>query len=1270
MAWWDFFKVFSYAFTDDPLSKNNSRNLVGAGISQIDAIPDIRGSNDGTSGSGSSSVRLRDTNDFVDLSTITNRIHRYKEYERLRSMPEIEMTMTVFADEACFAGETRVATPHGFRMLKELAENEEDKFLVYCYDFEKNDYGLGWAHSARKTKTAETIRVVLDDGSTFICTPDHKILLRDATWKEAGKLKQNDELMPFYRLQSKPELNKCKVHQYPRIFTHTHGWIHERQFVDGWRTGRTPADLKIVNKYCRMVCEGLSTRQIKSLTGSDLITIQTRLKKAGFGNAELKWLSRKEDRRKVISIFQHKEIDVYDLTVEKHQNFATEWGIAHNCQKNENGRVFEIKTKNNAIKEELEFLFFHRKMLNMDQKKIWNLAKQLFIYGDFFYEVVINPENPSEGIYNLIPLPPDSMFRMETTKGKLVEFQQSKEGPDYQSLARVEVIQATDADLQQATAIRFAPEQIIHIRIGDDRKTFYPYGVSLVEAARGPAHQLRLMEDAMVVYRLCLIGETRIRTLDGYKYIKDLTSDDIVYSYNENNQTVKTKVLNFINNGVKDVYKVRTKHAEITGTATHPILVKRDGSIQYVDIQDLIIGKDKIINVKRDEEINVKIPVIEAKKWAKLNENQQKEINCKICENLASQCNAKFSNIINFLTKENSWLPIEQAQNVCAKFNIDPNQIILKNKYQVKENSGSLPEFVNEDFARLFGFLIGDGFIRQSKIGCENQLSFASGIDEIQNSYYASLLNKFFGKYRFEKEKRNKNKNLGKYVVDSQVACRTLMAMGYIPGARNKRIPSWVFTAPHNIRKSFVEGISDADGCERHTKARTWFSTIELCNKKLVEDIKEIWSSIGLCSGKLVHRKRNNGHEIESGRKMKPSESYSVTISDNILPTYENVISVEHVGQEEVFDITVENELHNFIANGIPVHNTRAPERRVFYIDVQQLPPFKAEAFIERMKDQFRKKKVSGASKAPGASSVEERWQAPAADEDYWIPIRPNANTRVETLPGAQNLGEIDDTLYFRNKLFTSLNFPRNYFNNEDVQSTRIALSAQDVKFARMIERLQSHIEDAIWEICDRHLRLLGYPEDAYEDLSISMTPPSDWRELTRAEVITNRLNNASNLKGSQLMSDFDILTKWMKYTEEDAQKMMARLKIQKLEDLKLQIVAQNPTLLGVGLPGPNETEIGSEIGGPNPNLAPPDQINAQQAPPQGAPDAGMPPSAIGMRKYMDGDDDQPEQPKQPVAGSGNILPMPSEEDIKRFNLDIQNFEKDMDEEEVDLSEI
>lgn len=846
--WWDFFKVFSYAFTDDPLTKRNNRDLGGAGTSQPDAIPDIRGSQDGSwGGGGGGAIRLRDTNDFVDLSTVTNRIHRYKEYERLRNMPEIEMAMTVFADEACFSGETKIQTPHGPRTLKDLAENEKDRFLCYSYDFDKRDYTLAWAFNPRKTKTAKTIRVTLDDGNYFICTPDHRILKADRTWIEAGELSYGSELMPFYRLSARQDLTNIKTNQFARIWSHLKGWITERQFVDEWTSGKELETNKQINSYCKMICEGLTVRQISKLTGSDTRTVRDRLERAGFSNKELKWLGTKANKRRVVGVQPWKEIDVYDLSVEGHKNFATDWGIAHNCQKDDDGRVFSINCADEEIKSELEYLLFHRKMLNFDQKKLWDMAKRTFILGDFFYELVIDIENPKFGILNLVPLPPDSMFRIETTKGKVIEFQQSKEGPDYQSLASVEVTQATEADLQQATAIRFAPEQVVHIKIGDDRKTFYPYGVSLIETARGPAHQLRMMEDAMVVYRL-----------------------------------------------------------------------------------------------------------------------------------------------------------------------------------------------------------------------------------------------------------------------------------------------------------------------------------------------------------------------------------------------------------------------------------TRAPERRVFYIDVNQLPPNKAEAFIERMKDQFKKKKVSSnRSGLPGASAVEERWHAPAADEDYWIPIRPNANTRVETLPGAQNLGEIDDTVYFRNKLFTALNFPRNYFNNEDTQSTRIALSAQDIKFARMIERLQSHIEDAFWEICDRHLRLLGYPEELYEDLEIKMTAPSDWRELTRAEVITNRLNNAANLKGSQLMSDFDILTKWMKYSEDEAKKMLARLKIQKLEDLKLQIIAQNPQLAGIGLPGPDEEEVGVEPGGGNPMLG---GEPGQDQPPQ-----GLPQDAQGMKKFMDADDEgnmeaSPEAGNSPQLNQDSPIPDADEEDIKKFNLEIQNYAKEMDEEEIDRS--
>jgi hypothetical protein len=332
---------------------------------------------------------------------------------------------------------------------------------------------------------------------------------------------------------------------------------------------------------------------------------------------------------------------------------------------------------------------------------------------------------------------------------------------------------------------------------------------------------------------------------------------------------------------------------------------------------------------------------------------------------------------------------------------------------------------------------------------------------------------------------------------------------------------------------------------------------------------------------------------------------------------------------------------------------TRAPERRVFYIDVGQLPPFKAEAFMDRMKDQFRKRKVANSSGGVGANAVDERWMPPAQDEDYWLPVRPNSGTRIDTLPGAENLGEIDDAVYFRNKLLTALNFPKNYFNNEDPGATRITLSSQDVKFARMIERLQSHFEDGLLELAERHLALRGFPQENYRDLRVKMTPPSDWRELSRAEVVNARYGNAGTLKSSQLMSDYDIMTKILKYHNDEADEMLARLKIQKLEDLKLQVLAQNPQLLGVGIPGQEEgqdqPELGSTPGGPSPMPGP----EGEQPP--------MPPE--GLPSPPEGG----ESPKQ--AGSEpTILPEPSSDDVKKFDLELQDYESESDIEDIDYS--
>ena len=1143
--WADFYKYFTYAFKPDPLSRRRAtKNIDGVGVTQPDAIPSIRSDN-WWSGNNKGQVRLRDSNDFIDLSSVTSRKNRYLEYERLRYVAEIEAALDVLADESCVSGDTQIMTQFGPMPIKKLCETRKpgERFLVYCYDFKARDYTLGWAHDPRKVKTAPTIDVFLDIGGVLKLTEDHKVLLRDGQWIHAGDLKQKSELMPFYRVRVRHGLNFGKTNQFPRIFTFADGWKHERQFVDEWRLGDKAKSDPTLKTILKCLSEGLDLEQTKEVIGNGRKIhwsfVESTLRKNGFSYKEIKSLnSRCPDRRRVIGIAPGETMDVYDLSVDEYENFATDNCILHNCQLGDNNHTFEIFCSNEQVKKELQYMF-HR-VLQID-KELWGWAKNLFCMGDWFGEIIIDTENPKAGILKVNPLPADSMYRLETTKGKLLEFQQSADGPDYLSLSKTDVTQATDTEIMQATAMRFAPEQIVHMKIGDDRKLFYPYGVSIIEPARGPAHQLRMMEDAMVVYRLCLIGYTRIRTLNSYKYIKNIKVGDDVWAITPEGKPIPAKVTNFYANGIQKVYKVRSKHIEITGTATHPLMVNRDGVIQLVDICDIKPKKDKLLNIQNNKEKSVKIPKH------------------------------------------------------------------LKRKY------------VDEDFARLFGFLTS-----KSKIS-EDSICF-----DTKNEYYLELIKKYFGNVVLKKDKF--------YLINSSIVLKTFSSLEL-----SNKIPNWVFTSYKNIRCAFIKGISDSIGKEKIKKNGIWSSVIKTSNKELLEDIKEIWHSSGFCSGLI----KNN----------------TISISEDVLPQYENVLSVDYVGEEEVFDFTVDKEEHNFIANGTSSFNTRAPERRVFYIDVGNLPPNKAEAFIERLKDQLRKKKMytNRASQTGGAGSVEERWHAPSADEDFWLPIRPSGNTRIETLPGAQNLGEVDDALYFRNKLLTALHLPKNYLSQEDPNVSKMTLSSQDFKFARYVERLQGSLSKGIYQIAERHLVLQGFPEEMWEDLDIKMTPPSEWREVSRMDITQARMSNASTAVQSGLMSKYDALVEILKYPPDVAREMASRAKMQAIEDMKIQVIGQNPDLLGVGQPGQDDQEMGAEAGGPNPLLGSEPQMGGENQPPT-----------------MDQKTEPGQQDDQNMAGPAGAkpkseakpLPEPEEEDIKKYDLEIRDFSREKDEEEIDPIEL
>ena len=230
----------------------------------------------------------------------------------------------------------KISTPYfGLQEVKWFSENKPDeRFLVYCWDFDNKDFTLGWAYDAKKTTTSKTIRIKLDNGTSFISTPEQKILLRNGEWNTVDKLYFGDNLMAFNKLRPSIFFNDVlKFKQFPRIYTHTHGWKTERQFIDEWRTGKVQESDKKQYVLNKLLSDGVLLSETSRIIGKAPELIRKRLKKAGFSMKELRHLGKETDYRRIIGIEPWKEIDVYNLSVDKFQNFCGESFIFNSLNK-------------------------------------------------------------------------------------------------------------------------------------------------------------------------------------------------------------------------------------------------------------------------------------------------------------------------------------------------------------------------------------------------------------------------------------------------------------------------------------------------------------------------------------------------------------------------------------------------------------------------------------------------------------------------------------------------------------------------------------------------------------------------------------------------------------------------------------------------------------------------------------------------------------------------------------------------------------------------
>ena len=192
----------------------------------------------------------------------------------------------------------------------------------------------------------------------------------------------------------------------------------------------------------------------------------------------------------------------------------------------------------------------------------------------------------------------------------------------------------------------------------------------------------------------------------------------------------------------------------------------------------------------------------------------------------------------------------------------------------------------------------------------------------------------------------------------------------------------------------------------------------------------------------------------------------------------------------------------------------RAPERRVFYIDVGNVPPEDVSNYVEQAKTALKKSLVT--SKDTGQGDL--RYNPMAVDEDYYIPVRGgDSGTRIDTLAGGQNATAIEDVEYIQKKLFAAIKIPKAYLGYDEDIGSKATLAQEDIRFSRTIQRIQKTVISELNKIAMIHLYSHGYEGEDLLDFDLRLSNPSSVAQLQKLELISARFDIAGKVPEGML---------------------------------------------------------------------------------------------------------------------------------------------------------
>ena len=228
---------------------------------------------------------------------------------------------------------------------------------------------------------------------------------------------------------------------------------------------------------------------------------------------------------------------------------------------------------------------------------------------------------------------------------------------------------------------------------------------------------------------------------------------------------------------------------------------------------------------------------------------------------------------------------------------------------------------------------------------------------------------------------------------------------------------------------------------------------------------------------------------------------------------------------------------------------SRAPERRIFYIDVGNLPKVKAEQYLKDVMNRYRNKLVYDAS----TGEIRDDRNHMSMLEDFWLPRREGGRgTQIETLPGGSNLGEIDDIVYFQRKLYRSLNVPISRLEAENGFSMGRAseITRDELKFTKFVQRIRKKFVPLFTDLLKTNLLLKGVisPEDwprMQEHIQYDFMEDGHFAELKDAELLNDRIQTLDSIQSyiGTFFSKEYVLRKVLNMTDAEIEEMRVQMK-------------------------------------------------------------------------------------------------------------------------------